>query len=407
MEADKLKEMIRASVSATVAEVFDEKMRKANEARASAVPAFLAQRKAFAATKISAKSLDDLNMDERSLLAGRCVRYLFSNAGNMGSAIEMAKAHGDKAIVEAWEKAMSTDVFSAGGALIPPEFTAGIIDKLYSQAVMRVLGCSVWPMNTGSLTAPFISTGSTATYVGQQGNNITKSELGTGQLQLSDKKLAALVPLSNDLLRNGGAAADRIVRDNMVRELRLVEDIAFIRYDGTAGKPRGLRYWAQTTFDANATFNYTNAALDLMRAMRSLEDLNVPLDGAAWVMAPRTKYALMGLLDGLGNYIYRDELREGRLLGYPVGITSQIPTNLGGSANESEIYFFNAPLCVIAENENLMLEAFPGGAYYDGSAVQSGISRDETPIRCIALHDFGCQQRGQEVVVITACKWGS
>ena len=405
MKLEKLQQLIKDSVGAAVSTAIEAKMAHP-EAKPKA-PAFL-QRKAFKADDISKKELDELTKDERSLLAGRCVRYVFAAGGNFEAALGMARNHGDKAIVDAWEKAMTTDVFASGGALVPPEFTQGIIDKLMATAVMRKLGCSIWPMNTGSLTAPFISSGATAAYVGQQGSNITKSELGTGQLQLSNKKLAALVPLSNDLLRDGGAAADRIVRDNMVRELRLVEDAAFIRYDGTQGKPRGLRYWAPAAniFDANATMNQANVAADMTKALRLLEEGNVPLDGAAWIMAPRSRWALSNLLDGNSNYIYKSDLDKGMLFGFPVGISNQIPTNLG-AGTESEVYLFNAPLTVIAENENLLLEAFPGGAYYDGSAVQSGISRDETPIRAIALHDFGCQQRGTEVVVLTAVKWGA
>jgi len=402
----KMKDLIRETVASTVGDVIDSKLKDAQDTKQA--PTFIPRgNKRFPVDQLSAKALDELTNDERGLLAGRCVRYVASCQGNLESAIAMAKAHGDKSIVEAWEKAMTSDVFASGGALVPPEFAAGIIDKLYATAVMRSLGVTVMPMNTGSLTMPFISTGASAAYVGQEGDNISKSELGTGQLQLSDKKLAALVPMSNDLLRNGGPAADRIVRDNMVRELRLVEDVAFIRYDGTSGKPKGLRYWAQTTFGASGGASPTAAqvAADLYQAMQSLEDLNVPLQGCAWAMAPRTKYLLASLLDGNNNYIYRDEIARGELLGYPLGVTTQIPKNLGTGSDESEIYFFNAPLCVIAENENLMLEAFPGGAYYDGSAVQSGISRDETPIRAIALHDFGCQQRGQEVAVITGVQW--
>ena len=34
------------------------------------------------------------------------------------------------------------------------------------------------------------------------------------------------------------------------------------------------------------------------------------------------------------------------------------------------------------------VEAFRGGAYHDGTTVQSGISNDETVITCISEHDF-------------------
>ena len=34
------------------------------------------------------------------------------------------------------------------------------------------------------------------------------------------------------------------------------------------------------------------------------------------------------------------------------------------------------------------VEAFPGGTYFDGSALQSGISRDQTVLRALSKHDI-------------------
>jgi HK97 family phage major capsid protein len=347
-----------------------------------------------------------LTLEECGLLGGRWIRYLWLAKGDPIRAFDLAQVSEERAIVQAVEKAMTTDVFTAGGALIPAEFTAGIIDQLYATSVIRQAGVDTWPMNTGSLTAPFVDTGTSSNYVGAEGTNITTSAMTTGQLQFSDKKLAALVPLSNDLLRNGGPQVDRIVRDNVVRNLRLKEDITMIRSDGTDGEPKGLLYWAtdaSNTFAANATFNASNVAADFARAFRTLENNDVPIEGTVFAMAPRTKWGLWSLLDGNSNYIYRDEINNGMLLGRPLFSTSQIPTNLSGT--NSEIYLFNAPMCVIAENENLLLEMFDNGAYHDGSAVQSGVSRDESVIRAIAKHDFGCQHRGKEVVVMTTVTW--
>ena len=105
-------------------------------------------------TRLAEMDPAEMTAEQKGSMAGRCVRYLFATHGDQMRALEMAKINGDKAIVEAWEKAMASDVFAAGGALIPPEFATGIIDLLYATSVIRGSGVSVWPMNTGSLTAP-------------------------------------------------------------------------------------------------------------------------------------------------------------------------------------------------------------------------------------------------------------
>ena len=86
--------------------------------------------------------------------------------------------------------------------------------------------------------------------------------------------------------------------------------------------------------------------------------------------------------------------------------TGEIPRNLGGGTDETEVYLAHFPTLVFAENEAMAIEAFPGGAYEEGGVVKSGISRDQTPIRAISLHDFGARQRGFEISVIQGVKWG-
>jgi hypothetical protein len=98
---------------------------------------------------------------------------------------------------------------------------------------------------------------------------------------------------------------------------------------------------------------------------------------------------------------------KGMLEGFPYAVTSQIPDNLGSGTNESEVYFASFPTLVLGENETLEMSVFPGGAYYDGSNVISGISQNQTVIRLLAHHDFGCQQRGQEIAVIHTVKYGT
>lgn len=396
-------DIVKSEVGQVVADLIEERTTKAQEEARNKTPEFLGS-KQFPVDS-SNKPVHEMDANEKSLLAARCVRYMVAS-GSVDGAIDMAKRYGDKNIVEAWErtKALNTDSFAAGGALLPTEFSSSVIELLSAKTVVRALGATVIPMNTGSLTMPFIDTGSTAAYVGAQGDNIVSSQPTFGQLNLSDKKLAALTPIGNDLLRNGGVAADRIIRDDIVRAMSLKEDITFVRSDGTLGEPKGLLYWAQTKFDANATTSVANVTQDLSRAPRELEDLNVPLDRMGWIMTPREKYGLMAARDGNNNLVWADEMSRGTLLGFPYRVTTQIPTNLG-SGDKSEVYLANFASVVLAENESMMIEAFQGAAYHDGSAVQSAVSRDETVIRGIALHDFGCRQRGKEVVVIEAVKW--
>lgn len=120
---------------------------------------------------------------------------------------------------------------------------------------------------------------------------------------------------------------------------------------------------------------------------------------AGWLLAPRTSSGLMRTLDADGNFVFRDEMAGGMLLGFPFKKTTQIPINLG-SGDKTEIYFVDFSSTIIAEADTIEVSVFEGGAYFDGSTVVSGISTDQTVVRALERHDFGARQRGQEIAVI-------
>jgi len=347
---------------------------------------------------------------EKGIMAARYLRLLAAGKGDPDRAAKIAKSWGDNYMA----KSLNESVFAAGGALVPEEFMNELIPLLRAKTTVRALGATSIPMNRGSLTMPFQSAASTANYIGEL-QNIPPSQPTYGQLALSAKKLVNLVPISNDLLQDSSFNVDSLVRDDMVRTMSLREDIAFIRDTGAANTPRGMRFWApaanvnlQTLPAAPTLASITN---DLFDTILILENGNIPLDRAGWIMTPRTKSGLMRLRDGNGNFVYRDEMLRGQLLGFRYETTTQIPNNLDasglGNNNESEIYFADFASLVIAESSQLQVSVYEGGAFNDGGGVVSGISTDQTVIRAIARHDFGARQQGREIAVMTAVTIGA
>lgn len=350
---------------------------------------------------------------EKGIRLARWIRAVTLTRGDTDKAADIAR---DKWGDEQLSKALVESTLEEGGALAPAEYVAEVIELLRARSVVRSLGTPSMPMNGSSLAIPYLSQGTSASYVGEM-SNIPTSEAKFGMLQLSAKKLAALVPLSNDLLRDASAApqVDALVRDDLTREMSLREDLAFIRDDGTENTPMGIKYWVEN-YKSSHTFARTQASspstlaektADLMKAVRLVEEENVAMSNPGWIMTPRTKWDLMQERDSNGNFAFKEEMTQGTLLGFPFRTTTQIPENLGTNSDESEIYFADLSGAVIAENTSLLIEPFPGGAYHDGSNVVSGISTDSTVIRSIARHDFGARYRGNEFVVITEVDWGA
>ncbi len=313
-----------------------------------------------------------------------------------------------KTLEDYQSKALAAGDATAGGFLVPIQFSQDVIEVLRPKVVIRALGPTIMPMPTGTVQVPKITNGSTATYIGENAN-VVKTQQTMGQLTLTFKKLAALVPISNDLIRYSSPSADTVVRNDVVRALASRENSAFLRGSGTGAVPKGLRHWCPpaNVIAANSTVNLANVTTDLGKLMLQLENNNIPLSNPAWIMAPRTRTYLMTVQDGNGNFPFRPEMLTGRLWGYPFGSTTDVPINLtdGGGTNESELYFVDMADAVIGESERMMVDSSSEAAYHDGSNVIAAYSQDQTVIRAIEEHDFA-MRREESVAVLNQMTWG-
>ncbi len=341
---------------------------------------------------------------------GRAMRALAGSRGNVELAKNLAKARGDleleaflgRAQDEA-RKAMSLSDFAAGGALVPEEFSQEVIGLLYPALTVSSLGADVVPMPNGQLTIPYLDTGVTAYYVGEL-QNITPSQQVVGQIQLSAKKLAAVVPVSNDLLKTGSARADAMIQKDLINRLRVRADLAFLRGTGASGEPRGVRNFAIAgNIFAQSGLTLADKVTDLGKMQRVIQENDVQIEGGGYIMAPRTSWALKNTVDALGNFIFLKGMEAGMLMGQGFRESTAVPINLSGS--NSEIVFGAFAHVIIGDTETIEVSVHPDGAYHDGSNVQSGVSQDSTPVRAIARHDLACRYRGKEISVITGTTW--
>ena len=364
--------------------------------------------KAESQTKISEMFEQKKEVEkERKMGKGeKAARFLRALAVGKGDIEKSAKIVHDKWGDKTFSKQLLQSEYDAGGVLVPDEYTAEIIDLLRAQSTVRAMGAQTIPM-TGSITIPKLTQGSTSTYIGENTRG-GSSEPTFGSIQLSEKKLKTLVAISNDLLRNSSPQADTIVRDDMVQSMALKEDVAFIRYDGTEDKPKGMYYWADADnlIDADdlASDELDNVTEDLTNAIYKLAASDVPMVNSGWIFHPRTQFFLMQLRDGNGNYAFREELQEGTLMGYPYMTTTQIPINLGSGSDETEIYFADFAQLIIAESTDLIIDVSSEASYYDGSNNVSAFDNDLTIIRALAKHDFGARHE-EAIAVIKECDW--
>jgi HK97 family phage major capsid protein len=339
-------------------------------------------------------------------------------------------------------RALVTSVGASGGFIVPPDYMNEVIELLRPLAVVRASSPRVIPMPRGSMTLPGQASAATASY-GNEQSAIGSSQQGLDQIVATFKKLTALVPVSNDMMRYADPAVDAFVRDDLVKVLALAEDLAFMFGLGTADSPMGFltfaNRWVQrqggtpgiwltganSTMAVNAAdpanttggnfitsteaYTLATAAAELGGAVNRLDTANVPDSKRVWFMNPRSFNYLYNVQNSLGLYVFRDELMTGKLLGYPLKKSTQIGANYydatGAATNCSFVFLVEMDEAMILDSMSLELAVSREGTYVDGSGTtRSAFQSDQSIIRAIAEHDFQ-MRHDQSVAVIQRVLW--
>lgn len=287
-------------------------------------------------------------------------------------------------------RALEAGTLAGAGVLVPEVLSGEFIELLYAQTVATRLGARDLEFN-GTLALGRLNASATVGYVGEE-ENITPSQPGVGSIKLTGKKAAGLVAITNDLLKLSSVGADAMVRDDLLMAMALRRDLSFYRGLGTDRQPKGVANWIVAGQKANQSGTTLTAVVaDYVNLARLVDESNIPMDTAAYVMAPRTAWGLSKLIDGLGQFVFMPMIMAGSLFGFRFGKTTQIPTNLAGS--QSEVYFGIHSDVILGRDISrpLEVEMQPNGAYFNGSAVVAGFSNDTTPIRIIESHDVAAR----------------
>jgi HK97 family phage major capsid protein len=226
-------------------------------------------------------------------------------------------------------KALSEGTNSAGGYLVPVEYSNKLVEILSAKAAVRAAGATVIPMSNDALQIPSQTGGATAYWVAENAQ-ISASDQTWGQVGLNAKKLAALTKLSAELFEDSDPQIEKLVMSDLARVLALEEDSKYLLGDGTGNTPTGLVNIAgvnvdTTTLGANGgtpTFD------QLANMLYNLDADNVPSDGRAWIVHPRTVNTLRKVKDSTSKYLWADPAMPGdppTLWGYPVFTSTAVP----------------------------------------------------------------------------------
>jgi HK97 family phage major capsid protein len=352
--------------------------------------------------------------DKRGVKAARFVLGLMHARYNKVSIEKAAEFISNRFGDDIVARALNSSITGEGGALIPQDFMADLIELLRALTAVRGSNPMEVGMPMGNLTIPRLAGGATASYQNEL-DDISISQERFDDVNFVAKKLTAMVPVSNDLIRRAPIGVEEVVRDDLVQTIARREDLAFIRGDGTDKGPTGMRSLALAANvitvaampAAPAPGDQVTAILNgSSAAILALQNGMSRMIRPTWIMAPTVARFIATARDQVGNWYWKDEIERGMFEGYPVKLTQQIPTNLAVATytKGSEVYFVDMADFVIADTYNVIVDASDVAAYNDGTSMVSAFQRDQSLFRVIAEHD--CNMRHlQSLVVLLTQDW--
>ena len=330
------------------------------------------------------KDLSGNQRTEPGIKLARFMKAKYVSAINDTSIIEAAKSmySHDSEFLEDFEKQVS--VSGDGGYLVPEAYAAEIIPLLYAKTAVVELGARIVPMPNGNLNIPKNIGGTDAQYIGENKAKNAKNPKYVN-VKLSAKKLRTKVIVSNDLLRSSAYEADMFIRDDMVQQSKLAMDYAAMFGTGGEYSPKGIKNTANVN---KATVGAVPSATNITSPVKAVEGNNANMVSPGWIFNSEFKWLVYNITDGNGNFIYRDEMDKGRLLGFPFIVSNQIPTGTTGKKT-TDVFFGDFAEWLIGEQMALELKIFDQASYKDENGnTQSASDNDQTVFQSLMIHDM-------------------
>jgi HK97 family phage major capsid protein len=246
-------------------------------------------------------------------------------------------------------RALGEGTVAAGGALVPIDLYASIVDIVRNSARVLQAGATVVPLdhfvtNVAKLTADPVPTWRA------EGSTIASTGSTFARLTFTTQTLATVVVASRELLEDVPALGDEITRE-LALEFALGLDLAALYGTGYSNnQPQGVKNatWAvpQTSMGTNGAAPSTltpNAWMLLVNAAYRLLGVNeFGLNGA--IMAPRTEKELVTAASTINTFVEPPSRLAsiGRYGTQPLEVYSsnQVPINLTqGTANTASDLF--------------------------------------------------------------------
>lgn len=265
-----------------------------------------------------------------------------------------------------------------GGFTVPDEFKPSLIRLVETYGLVAKYG-TVISMRSNRLILPRLTSGVTVYWVGEN-KTITKSKAQGLKVILTAKKLAALVPLTDELLEDAALDIANLLINLIAEAMAKEEDRVSLAGSVAAGDPfNGVLFEVgvnEVVMAAGKT-SFGDVTID------NLIDMEAKLTGAALVGATyfihNTVLAkIKQLKDDEGRYIWTAPRagQPGELNGYPYMVTDVMPGMAATGVSKTFLAFGNLRHIYKGDRKDLAFKIADHDGFADGVQYLRGINRE-------------------------------
>jgi len=236
-------------------------------------------------------------------------------------------------------KAMTEQTDSEGGYLVPEEFRATLVRLIETYGEARKMA-TVIPMTRDELRIPSLVSGVTVYWVGE-GQNITQSQPTFDRVNMVAKKMAALVPVTAELLEDASISIANLLANLFAEAMAAEEDrVAFTGNPGAGDPFSGVMYTSGVNIVEIGGANFSDLTADDLLTLTSA----VPSPAAkrgVFVLNRTVFDQIRKLKDNNGNYIWQSPsaAAPGTIWGYPYVLSDVMPSMSDSAANTPFVIF--------------------------------------------------------------------
>ena len=247
--------------------------------------------------------------------------------------VQMVKEKDKGAIAKAYGDLPYTETTTAGGYLVPAEFSSELLRMAYLSSTMlpkvRIIPMAGTTLNMNGVTAGTVGWGAINT-------QIVDSKLALTQSTLTAEKLVGLSIVPNELIADSVLPIGSFLADEFSEAFALKIDEEILdgnssdtsnhKFDGW-GYASSVTALSSPAADDAPTFAKEVTTASLIGAVAALQAVDTRhLDGAEWFVHPTVWAVIRGLVDSNGNPLVQiDQNYMYNLLGFPVVVNSKVP----------------------------------------------------------------------------------